>query len=319
MLSIISGIRGLCLFSFTLSSIAFLSACSTGVSLPSPKTKKSQDLLPNGVFTAGIEGPAVDKNGILYAVNYHDNGTIGQVTVNKSQQVTTGLFAQLPEGSIGNGIRIDQQGVMYVADYVGHNVYKKVDLNSGFVVHAHSNAMNQPNDLAIMDNGILFASDPNWQEQTGQIWRITQDGKTYLLEKNMGTTNGIEVNPENNRLYVNESVQRKIWVYDLDADGKIENKRLFYSFEQHGLDGMRCDAKGNLYVARYNAGEVAVISPEGELLYSVLLKGQKPTNVAFGGRDGKTVFVTLQDRGTIEYFSADYPGRSYELLKNADE
>ncbi|VUD52018.1 Gluconolactonase [Thalassocella blandensis] len=296
-------------------SLFVLTSCSTGVSVPTPKVKKSHDLLPEGVFTPGIEGPAVDKNGVLYAVNYQRDGTIGKVTVNQAQQVTTGLFAHLPGGSIGNGIRIDQQGVMYVADYIGHNVYKKTDVNSGFVVHAHSNAMNQPNDLAIMDNGILFASDPDWQNKTGHVWRINPDGKTYLVAKRMGTTNGIEVSPDNKRLYVNESVQRKIWVYDLNERGRIKNKRLFYSFDEHGLDGMRCDVKGNLYIARYDAGEVIVLSPDGVLLYTVMLKGKKPTNVAFGGRDGKTVFVTLQDRGTIEYFTADFPGREFAMLQ----
>ena len=57
----------------------------------------------------------------------------------------------------------------------------------------------------------------------------------------MGTTNGIEVSPDETKLYVNESVQKNIWVYDLDSDGNISNKKLFYSFEDYGLDGMRCD------------------------------------------------------------------------------
>ena len=52
----------------------------------------------------------------------------------------------------------------------------------------------------------------------------------------MGTTNGIEVSPDETKLYVNESVQKNIWVYDLDSDGNISNKILFYSFEDYGLD-----------------------------------------------------------------------------------
>lgn len=60
----------------------------------------------------------------------------------------------------------------------------------------------------------------------------------------MGTTNGIEVNPEGTKLYVNESIQRKIWVYDITENGNIQNKKLFYAFEDFGLDGMRTDKKG---------------------------------------------------------------------------
>src|SRR5690606_24532780 len=108
--------------------------------------------------------------------------------------------------------------------------------------------------------------------------------------------------PDQKFLYVNESIQRKVWAYDLQPNGDIANKRLLIEFPDHGMDGMRCDAQGNLYVARYGAGVVAVVSPAGELLREISLRGQRPTNVAFGGEDGKQVFVTLQDRGAIETF-----------------
>lgn len=72
---------------------------------------------------------------------------------------------------------------------------------------------------------------------------------------------------------------------------------------------MRCDAAGNLYIARHGAGRVAVVSPEGLLLREVALRGERPTNLAFGGADGRDVFVTLQDRGAIETFRSDLPGR----------
>ena len=56
---------------------------------------------------------------------------------------------------------------------------------------------------------------------------------------------------------------------------------------------------------------VAVVSPQGEVLREIRLKGSKPSNVAFGGADGRTVYVTLQDRGAIETFRVDHPGREY--------
>ena len=56
---------------------------------------------------------------------------------------------------------------------------------------------------------------------------------------------------------------------------------------------------------------MAVVSPQGQLIREIKLKGSKPSNVAFGGPDGRTVYVTLQDRGTIETFRADHPGREY--------
>ena len=92
---------------------------------------------------------------------------------------------------------------------------------------------------------------------------------------------------------------------------RVVASRLLIRFDDHGMDGMRCDADGNLYIARYGAGVVAIVSPAGELLREVPLKGRKPTNLAFGGADGRQVFVTLQDRGAVETFRADRPGREY--------
>ena len=127
----------------------------------------------------------------------------------------------------------------------------------------------------------------------------------------MGTTNGIEVSPKGDKLYVNESVQRKIWVYDINSQGGVENKKLFYEFNDFGMDGMRCDIEGNLYVCRYDAGKVVVINPEAKIIREVVLKGKKPTNITFGGKDHKQCFVTLSDRGCFETFRADNPGRAF--------
>ena len=270
----------------------------------------SQDFTKANEFTSGIEGPATDAEGNLYVVNFKEQGTIGKVTPNGQSS----LFVTLPEGSIGNGIRINDQGHLLVADYTGHNVLE-VDVSLKKIsIYAHSDSMNQPNDFAIMRNGILFASDPNWKESTGQLWRINKDRSVSKLEENMGTTNGIEVSPNEKILYVNQSVQRNVWAYDLTDNGDISNKRLFYEFPDYGMDGMRCDIKGNLYITRHGKGTVAILSPEGKLLHEVVLTGKKPSNITFGGKDGKTCYVTLQDRGCLEFFRTEYPGREWSWI-----
>ena len=129
----------------------------------------------------------------------------------------------------------------------------------------------------------------------------------------MGTTNGIEISPAEDKLYVNESIQRNIWVYDLDSNMNISNKKLFYKFDDFGLDGMRCDIKGNLYVTRHGKGAVIVFSPDGKIINEIQMKGKKPSNIAFGGPDGKTAYVTLQDRGYIETFRIEHSGRAFSM------
>ena len=125
----------------------------------------------------------------------------------------------------------------------------------------------------------------------------------------MGTTNGICLSPDEKTLYLNESIEKNIWAFDIDADGNISNQRLFTSFTDYGMDGMKCDTKGNLYVTRHGKGTIAIFSPAGKLLKEVELKGKKVSNITFGGKDFKTCFVTLQDRKCMEKFRTDTAGR----------
>ena len=271
----------------------------------------SQEFTPVNGFTSGIEGPGCDAAGNLYAVNYERQHTIGKVTPDG----TASVFVELPTGSIGNGIRFNSEGFMFIADYTNHTVLK-VDMDTrDITVYAHEPTMNQPNDLAIGANDILYASDPNWGASTGQIWRVDTDGAVTLLEADMGTTNGIEVSPDEKVLYVNESAQRNVWAYDLSPEGEVSNKRLLIQFPDFNMDGMRCDIEGNLYITRHGKGTVAKLSPAGEVLLEVELTGKLCSNIAFGGPDGRTCYVTMADRGNIEVFRADLPGRSWQLFQ----
>lgn len=273
----------------------------------SPQLFQATDFTQENIFSIHIEGPAFDNQGKLYVVNFQKDGTIGIVKSNGDAN----LFVTLPEGSIANSIQFNKKGIMFLADFTGHNVLKVNMQTKEISVHAHDDNFNQPNDLCINRKGQLFASDPNWKAETGKLWRIDPDGKTVLLTSDMGTTNGIELSPDEKILYVNESIQRKIWAFDVDVKGNISNKRLFAEFTDFGFDGMKCDKQGNLYVARYGKGTILVLSPQGKFIREVVLKGKDCTNLVFGGQDGKTVFVTMQDRKGMEKFLNDIPGKKY--------
>lgn len=260
------------------------------------------------VFTKGIEGPAFDKYGNYYCVNFAREHTIGKITPDKE----CSEFVTLSGTSIGNGIRFDSKGNMFIADYVNHNILKVDMFTKEISVYCHEDSMNQPNDIAIDSNDIIYASDPNWPKGTGQIWRIDRSGAAVCLETNMGTTNGIEVSPDERTLYVNESVQRKIWAYDLN-NGNVSNKRLFFEFNDFGLDGMRCDILGNLYVTRYGKGSVVVLSPQGEFLREINLDGLNCTNLDIGGKDGCDCYVTVADKGNVQGFRVEHPGRAWAM------
>lgn len=262
-------------------------------------------------FTAGIEGPAVDAAGNIYAVNFGRQQAIGIVT----PQGAAREFALLPGASVPNGLRFDRDGTLYVADYVGHNIFRISPGAATPVLHAHEARMSQPNDLAITADGVLYASDPDWEHNTGRVWRIDRDGKVTLAADGMGTANGIDVSPDGRTLYVNESVQRKIWAFSIAADGTLSNKRLLRRFDDHGMDGMRVDVDGNLYVSRFGKGTVVKLAPDGALLREIKLPGDRPSNLCFGGPDGRTVYVTEVEHQRLLQFRVDRPGLEWQRMQ----
>lgn len=287
-------------FFFTLLTIS-LSGCSQKLYLATDHTAEN-------LFTNNIEGPAFDKNGNLYVVNFGKDGTVGVVKPDGKVE----LFIELPEGSTANSVKFDSKGYMYLADYTGHNVLR-VDMKTKAIEpYVHDERFNQPNDIIFNRKDQIFASDPDWKAGTGQLWRVDVGGKAVLLTNEMGTTNGIALSPDEKTLYVNESVQRKIWAFDVSESGDISNKRLFAEFPDFGFDGMACDNRGNLYVTRYGKGVIAILSPDGSVQREVQLKGKRCSNLVFGGKQGRTVYVTMQDRKGMEKFLAENPGKGFK-------
>lgn len=272
---------------------------------PDTSLFRATDFTAENLFSHNIEGPAFDAAGQLYVVNFQKDGTVGRLGPDGRGEV----FISLPRPGIANAIQFNSKGHMLLADFAGHNVLQVNMATRQVSVLAHDERFNQPNDLCITRNDVLYASDPDWKNQTGQLWRIGPDGRTTLIANQMGTTNGICLSPDERTLYVNESVQRNVWAFALDRHGNLRNKRLFVHFDDFGLDGMKTDRQGNLFVTRYGKGTIAIFSPGGKLLREVQLRGKNVSNLVFGGPDGRTVYATLQDRRGMEQFRTEVPGR----------
>ena len=98
------------------------------------------------------------------------------------------------------------------------------------------------------------------------------------------------------------------------SSGRLEGARLLAprlvnKFEAFELDGLRTDLDGRIFVARPLNGTVSVLAPDGTVVREIPLRGKEPTNLTFGGPDGKTVFVTRRDGRFTEGFRVDRPGR----------
>jgi len=277
----------------------------------------ARELTPENSFTTGIEGPNSDAAGNVYVVNYRERGDIARVTPEGKAEV----FVTLPDGppdargkvkrSTGNGIVFDAAEKLYVADYVNHNVLRIDPTSKQIEVFAHDDRFSQPNDLAIAPNDVIYAADPDWGQKTGKIVMVDRQGKTTIVAAGLGTVNGIEVSPDGKTLYANESVQRGIWSFPIHPDGTLGERKLLKQFDDHGFDGMRCDAAGRLFVTRYGEGTVVVLSPAGEIVRKIDVLGKSPSNVCFGGPDGRTVFVTEVEKKRLVVFRTDQPGANW--------
>jgi signal peptidase len=282
-----------------------------------PQLFRSSQATPAGEYTFGIEGPAADRDGNLFVVNIGKPGTIGKLAPGAARSEK---FIDLPEGSIGNAIRFDRDGTMFIADYKKHNIFM---LRTGSLepqVWFHSDQMSQPNDITLATDGTIYASDPNWKGRSGRIWRIARaadgsvGGEVMAAPRAMGTTNGIDLSPDGKRLYVSESNSGQMWSYAV-GEGGLADAKLIKTFEPDTVDGLRTDVAGRIFVARIMRGAIAVLRPDGAVEREVALGAKEPTNLAFGGSDGKTVFVTQRQGGFIETFRTDQEGREHCLQR----
>jgi sugar lactone lactonase YvrE len=292
--------------------LVMITIVCAGIAAAAQALFSSHRVTAPGEFTFRIEGPAVDALGNLYVVNFQRDGTIGKLTPGASHPQ---LLAALPPGSIGNGIRFDRDGRMFIADFKQHNIFVIERGQNAPQIYFHSSGFNQPNDLAVATDGTLYASDPKFSTRSGQIWRITRgaDGKGHgevmtSTRPHMGVTNGIDLSPDGATLYVSESDSQEVWAYRLDGNNLLE-PRMVIRFDGPEVDGLRTDISGRIFVARPSKGQIAIVAADGTQAPPVSLLGKQPTNLTFGGPDGKTVFVTQKDGKFIEAFQTDRPGR----------
>jgi gluconolactonase len=170
--------------------------------------------------------------------------------------------------------------------------------------------LNSPNDLVIHSSGAVYFTDPIYGLPKGEadvmreipfcgVYRTTLAGKITLISKELERPNGIALSHDEKTLFVANSHKGKFNVYSfpLNDDGSAGEMSLFFDanhLEGKGsTDGLKTDAAGNIWTT--GPGGLLIVSKEGKLLGRVLTH-QPTANVAFGGPDGKTVFLTANDR-----------------------
>ncbi|MEZ9540084.1 SMP-30/gluconolactonase/LRE family protein [Shewanella sp. 10N.286.51.B8] len=159
----------------------------------------------------------------------------------------------------------------------------------------NSTKFNSPNDLIKHPSGELFFTDPDWQlsgrtQQTPftGVYKVNVKNEVTLLSTKFIKPNGISLSPDNKTLYIGD-YSHQIFAHQLTENNELG--ALSFKINIDSPDGINVDCAGNIYAASHNEGKLYVYNPQGELLQSVYI-APKITNLAFGGKDLKTILIT---------------------------
>lgn len=258
------------------------------------------------VFASGFispEGPSFDQQGILHIVDW-DAKSIYRI----SEIGQASCF--VVTGGVPTGSKFHRNGHLYVAD----GDLGILDISpDGAIRVAAAGWANQPfrgpNDLIFAANGDLYFTDPRGSgrdKPTGNVFILRADGTVELLAGGFQFPNGIALSADERTLYLAETSLNRILAFELDEMGRERSRRVFVQLEGGaGPDGMAFGQDGNLYIAHFGKGVIAVVNPQGEVIAELPTVGINPTNVAFGQT---SLYVTEVEKGQVEQINIDVEG-----------
>jgi len=277
------------------------------------------DLVKDGFN--GTEGPIGLADGSLLFTETNANRIVRIAPDN-----TVSTFLENTNGA--NGLAVNANGELVAVQVVNTRVgvIHPQGQEKTIVDNFDGQPFQRPNDLVLAKNGGIYFTDsgtrptkenPNPPVSKPGLFYITPTGSLTRLANDIERPNGVQLSPDEKVLYVANTQGEHVLAYDIAADGSIQNKRNFAKLEgwkntengwSSGADGLAVDAEGRLYVAS-NAG-IEVFSSKGEAL-GVIPVPKKPQNLAFAGKDKKTLYVV--GRGAayrIPLLAAGYGGRA---------
>jgi gluconolactonase len=220
-----------------------------------------------------------------------------------------------------NGLTLDPEGRLTINEH-GNRRIVRVEKDAKLTVladHFEGKRLNSPNDLVYRSDRTLFFTDPPFglpkfyddprkELPYSGVFALYQD-QLKLVSTDLKGPNGIAFSPDEKYLYVgNWDPERKIVMrYDVNPDATLSNGKVFFDMTsapgEDAIDGIKVDQQGNLYVS--GPGGLWVLSPAGRHLGTI--KAPKhPHNLAWGGEDGKTLYLTAQS--TLYRMPLNIPG-----------
>ena len=257
-----------------------------------------------------LEGPSFDRDGQLYVVDI-PYGRIFRVSPGGEFTLVTEYDGE------PNGLKIAKDGRIVITDYK-HGLMT-LDPNSGKVSpllqRRWSESFKGVNDLVFARNGDIYFTDQGqtgMHDPTGRVYRLRVDGTLDLIVNNVPSPNGLVLNGSEHILYVAATRGNCIWRVPLMPDGTASKVGIFVQLSGSlgGPDGLAMDQDDNLAIAHAGLGAVWIFSRIGEPLYRVRsCEGLTTTNVAYGGPDNRTLYITESESGTILQAQLPVAGR----------
>ncbi len=244
----------------------------------------------------GAEGPCVNMRGEFFMVAPN----LGQV-LRVDESGETSIFAET--GGIPAGLQCDRSNRLWLADMkLGILSISPEGTVRMEAPEFDGKPMRGCNDCAFDSMGNLYVTAPAGSGKdapTGEVFCRRHNGELVLLDGGFQFCNGIAVSGDDRILIVAETLTRWLWAYDILAPGKVANKRQWAQLVDVegglGPDGLDFDSAGNLLAAYWGGGSLDVFNPEGELIERIMLPFKAPSNLHFGGRGSRTIYVTEHD------------------------
>jgi gluconolactonase len=259
------------------------------------------------IFT---EGPLADGTGGVFFSDMHaSNGSNGTSRIIRYDIASGTASVPITNSGGTNGTYRATNGDIVAAERENRDIGRRTEINgvlstttTPIVSTYNGTRFNGPNDVTLDSSGGIYFTDPDYEGRHSltDAFYYYSAGGMLTQEGTFGTMrpNGIVLSPNGSTLYLALEQGYKIMAYDITTPGTLTNARTFVNtvnVGNNGPDGITIDAVGNVYAAMRNS--VQAWNPAGQLLFTMnmpTISGavEDPTNVEFGGPDGKTLFIT---------------------------
>jgi gluconolactonase len=255
-----------------------------------------------------LEGPVFDDDGNLFVTDV-EHGRVFRVD-------PTGAWTVVAEfDGEPNGLAVLRPGTLLTTDY--RNGLRTIDVGTGtvapFLERRNAERFKGVNDLVFDSAGSLYFTDQGQtglHDPTGRVYRLGRDGRLDVLVRNVPGPNSLVLSPDERVLFVAATRDNSVWRIPLMSDGGVAKVGRYFSANgPAGPDGLAMDVAGRLVVTLAGRGLVVVLDRFGEPVHVLRSgTGSMVTNVAYGGADRTTVYVTEAETGTILRAALDTPG-----------